>query len=258
MGLFDRRRRTVEPGRAASEERDTDADWQRLGDEEPFFGVFTHAQYLRENLNTESETEFFESGVRDVQGLLATLRHRFGPFEPRSALDFGCGVGRLTRALAQVTGDAVGIDISDGMLREARRRTPPNASFEKVRPDRLFDWLVSLIVFQHIPPKRGYVILADLLSALAPGGCVSLHFALWRDAEHQEAAGARFSIEESHVRFNPSKGVVEHPVGHVSMFDYDLSVIVALFVRAGINEVHFAHTDHGGYHGALLFGRRSS
>ena len=40
------------------------------------------------------------------------------------ALDFGCGAGRSTRFLKQIGFDAIGVDISEGMLEQARQKDP--------------------------------------------------------------------------------------------------------------------------------------
>ena len=76
----------------------------------------------------------------------------------RHALDFGCGVGRMTAALAEYYGDVVGIDISDEMVRLAGRLRPrANTRFIQVMElplpfaDQEFDCVYSTIVLQHIP-----------------------------------------------------------------------------------------------------------
>src|SRR4051794_40461244 len=98
-----------------SELRNTDKDWQLIGADEPYFGVLTNPKFRRENMSEEDRAEFYASGASGVSSMLARMRSLFGPFDPRSALDFGCGVGRLTRPLGEITGDAVGVDISSGM-----------------------------------------------------------------------------------------------------------------------------------------------
>ena len=42
-------------------------------------------------------------------------------FERRAALDYGCGVGRLTLPLAERCEHVYGVDVSPSMLREAAR-----------------------------------------------------------------------------------------------------------------------------------------
>ncbi len=63
--------------------------------------------------------------------LLATIRS-WVPIERRAVLDFGCGIGRVTIALAPEVASVVGLDLSSEMLAQARRRAAavPNVRFE--------------------------------------------------------------------------------------------------------------------------------
>jgi ubiquinone/menaquinone biosynthesis C-methylase UbiE len=44
------------------------------------------------------------------------------PVHGRTVLDFGCGIGRVARELAARGAEVIGLDVSDGMIAEARRR----------------------------------------------------------------------------------------------------------------------------------------
>ncbi len=51
------------------------------------------------------------------------------PRAGESALDVGCGFGETTAALARVTGNALGVDVSEPFLRIARKEAVPGARF---------------------------------------------------------------------------------------------------------------------------------
>jgi SAM-dependent methyltransferase len=252
MRLFRRR-----PAPKSIPPRDTDMDWGQIGEQEPYFGVLTHERFLKTNMTDDDKAEFFQSGSVDIEQYVQTLRTLFGEFSPKSALDFGCGVGRLTRALADATGDAIGVDVSEGMLREARQHSRPGLEFSSALPMKMkaFDWLVSIIVFQHIAPDRGYSILRDLLDRLAPRGCVTLHFTFFRDERFSETAGVRLAPgHDLSIRSNPA-ALENLAPGAMAMFDYDLSIVVALLFQAGVEKLYLDHADHGGFHGAIIYGR---
>lgn len=238
--------------------RDTDADWRKLGAEEPFFGVLAEPRFLRANLTPTVLAEFYASGDAAIDRQLRLMNKRTGPFAPRSALDFGCGVGRLTAALARVTGDALGVDISPGMLAEAGKLDRFGLRFASELPGGSFDWLVSIIVFQHIPPERGYALLRTLLARLAPGGGVTLQFAVFRDADRAEVAGGRLALGERIALLDTRDALGALPEGEMVMFDYDLSIVFALLVEAGVRDLTLMPTNHGGFHGAMILGRRPS
>ena len=88
------------------DERDTDRDWTWIADSLPYFGVLSNDKFI--NPTPDSLAEFFATGDRDVEQTLGMIRRRFGDFTPRSALDFGCGVGRLLIPMAKRTGRAAG------------------------------------------------------------------------------------------------------------------------------------------------------
>jgi predicted O-methyltransferase YrrM len=103
--------------------------------------------------------------------------------------------------MAEVAREVIGIEIAESM----RKLLAENLQESGVGNVRVFptvnealgdpavrreaiDWVNSYIVFQHIPPERGLRILWGLLSVLAPGGWVSLHFNVFRDGRHWTGA----------------------------------------------------------------------
>jgi SAM-dependent methyltransferase len=221
--------------------RDTDADWREIGATEPFWGVFTCPEYQRANLNETSLAAFYAAGRDDMLYTTATLREfSIGAFSPARALDFGCGVGRLTEAMCAHADQVTGYDISPGMLEEAKRRSAGKAHYVGALPDGPFDWINSWIVFQHIPPARGLELVAELMARLAAGGFISLQFTIYRDPIHDTEAPP------------------DRPVGAVTMFDYDLSEVLRVLHAGGIERMLLDHRDQGGVHAVTIFGRREA
>jgi trans-aconitate methyltransferase len=96
-----------------------------------------------------------------------------------TALDFGCGVGRVLVPMAARYASVVGVDVAESMLSEARRHLPqPSADLraydgsdvDACLGDLRFDVLHTTRTVQHIPPADGLRILRSLLSRLNPGG----------------------------------------------------------------------------------------
>lgn len=101
--------------------------------------------------------------------MLARLDGRW--FE--SALDVGCGEGRFCRILKNRAGSVIGIDPTQPLLDEARRRDPDGlylrgrAEQLPVPPDR-FDLVVSYLTLIDIPDFR--TAIAEMARVLRPGG----------------------------------------------------------------------------------------
>lgn len=239
--------------------RDTDRDWEVIGTQQPFFGVLANEQFLLQNLTETGKDEFYESGRRDIAKVVDALsRVNGGRFAPRTALDFGCGVGRLTFAMTKYARTVIGVDVAAPMLdvatREATARRVKHVELRADLPSEPVDWVNSLIVFQHIPPARGYAILERLLALLAPGGLLSVQLVFYRDERHT----AELVRDLADYRFDGSTlevlSIKPTDAGYMTMYDYDLNVVMRLLFRAGIDPVTAQHTDHGGCHGAWLFG----
>src|ERR1700719_4895750 len=163
----------------------TDIAWEEWGRRDPYFGVITDPKFRSAGLNENAKREFFESGESHVHGVLATIRKHIDPgFAPRTALDFGCGVGRLLMPFAKISQEVVGLDVSPSMLREAQRNCDEQG-LQNVRlfrsDDALstltgpFDLIHSCIVFQHIPVERGRALFEKLLQHLRSGGVGAIH-----------------------------------------------------------------------------------
>ena len=236
--------------------RNTDLDWTNIGDTEPFYGVLANPMFLKENLSPENLKAFWRAGRLDVNYFLLLVRQHFGEFTPKTALDFGCGVGRLTRGIAKHVDQVTGVDISPGMLRHARRGAPRNAHFVRAIPDEPVDWIVSHIVFQHIPPPRGYALFRQLLDRLAPGGAFVIQFTLYKDETFLEKSIGPVTRANWDGETLRTYDQAPHPAGTMLMYDYDLTHLTCIIHDAGINAAHMVHTNHGGCHGVILCGRK--
>lgn len=124
---------------------------------------------------------FFVTGRREISLLLYQLR-RLGHLPSTTrALDFGCGVGRLTQALALTFDEVVGVDVSPTMLRLGDRLNAAGRRVRYVLNDSLsldqfasgvFDFVYSDLVLQHLPPSAALTYITEFLRVLAPGGVV--------------------------------------------------------------------------------------
>lgn len=137
---------------------------------------------------------FMQSGEREIAllfhrmtGLGLTVGHG-------AALDFGCGVGRLTQALARRFERVFGVDVSDGMVDLATRLNRYEGRvryFANTAPDlRHFekssvDFIYSNIVLQHMDPALARETLVDFLRLLRPGGLLVFQLPSHKEKPHE-------------------------------------------------------------------------
>ena len=155
-------------------------DWEQLAEVDPLWAVLTRADKRGGRWTND---EFLATGEREVVEVMQVAAELGAPAQHRRALDFGCGPGRLTRALAGRFETVVGVDISDGMVAAARALNGDvdscefrvNASSDlRQFDDGEFDLVYSSLVLQHLPDRelvRGYV--AEFLRVVAPNGLVA-------------------------------------------------------------------------------------
>jgi SAM-dependent methyltransferase len=122
---------------------------------------------------------FLETGRREISLLFYQLRALGLAVERRAALDFGCGVGRLSQPLALHFERVVGVDVSAEMIRLANaiNQHPDRVRYVcnvrddlEIFPAGDFSFIYSNVVLQHIVPDRSLLYLGELLRVLAPGG----------------------------------------------------------------------------------------
>jgi SAM-dependent methyltransferase len=123
--------------------------------------------------------EFFSSGVKEIGLLLGQLEERHIDVTRGRCLDFGCGAGRLSQALAGEFEHVDGVDISETMIELARasNRHGDRCTFHvNTEPDLglfddgTFDFAFTMIVLQHNTPDVAEGYIRELVRILAPGG----------------------------------------------------------------------------------------
>lgn len=231
-------------------------DWERIAASEAFFGVLTDARYRSTELNTARIAEFYATGETDVAWIMGIFQRVFG-VAPNggAALDVGCGVGRLARAMRIHAEDVTGFDVSNAMLERARQHAGDGVRYVAELPAGPFDWVNSLVVFQHIEPREGLPLLRQVLASLRPGGFASIQVTAWRDP-HLTPTFSRKWKRRAHLAL--ARTGLRAPENLIQMHDYNLSEVIRAFVEAGVATQRLVHTDHGGHHGVWVFGRKTA
>jgi SAM-dependent methyltransferase len=154
--------------------------WQFLGETDPYWSVLTSPEF-RGTPSSSDIDRFFSSGKAAVEGLQKALdRCGLSLKGRRTCVEYGCGLGRITRSLAPHFERTVGVDISAAHLALARKLAEqagiagiewlqlPTIDSLELLPEA--DLIYSVIVLQHNPPPVIERILTRFARILRPGG----------------------------------------------------------------------------------------
>ncbi len=237
----------------------TDRDWEQWGATDPFYGVLTDNRFRRASLDDHRE-DFFKSGDVLVDSILDRLEHSFGPIPRQRALDFGCGVGRLTQALGRHFNEVVGLDISKSMLSHAAAK--PNIRYYLSDDDLTaatgkFSFVLTYIVLQHVDPSRGLLLIDKLLDRVEAGGGAMIHISTGIKATLRGRLAGYVSSHLPGARglMNRLRG---RPLGdpEMRMGDYPLDLVLRSFRKRDFGDVVAFTEDHGGILTVGFIGRR--
>ena len=153
--------------------------WDAFGRQDPMWAILTDPARKGGRWTPE---EFFATGVEEIAGLMVEAASLGVPRHRRRALDFGCGLGRLTQALAAHADTVLGLDVAPSMVEQARVFNQHGARVEyrvQAGPplqgiaDRSIDLVYTGRVLQHIAPEYAERYIHELARVLAPGGFLS-------------------------------------------------------------------------------------
>jgi SAM-dependent methyltransferase len=152
--------------------------WDRLGRRDPLWAVLTDDEKRGGKWDQDG---FFRSGEEEVAFVLEHLANLGLRIPLDRALDFGCGVGRLTRALSRRFQRCDGVDIAPSMIERARALNGDAAGcvFHVLGDDGLaafgdgaFSMVYSSLVLQHVPRAAAERYVREFFRLVAAEGAV--------------------------------------------------------------------------------------
>ncbi len=153
--MMDSKKASTDPDKSDTLSR-MERDWDARAREAPEYYIATGRRQWRMD-------DFFQGGESNVNNEIladADLIRQGRRLSQMRVLEIGCGVGRMTRAMAAYFGEVHAVDISAEMIALAKKNLSDlqnvflykNSGMDLSEfPDRGFDFAFSFIVFQHIP-----------------------------------------------------------------------------------------------------------
>lgn len=243
----------------------TDRDWNEWGARDAYYGVLGVPQFHATSIDQHRDA-FFATGEVAVQRILDDMRHGFGQGLHARALDFGCGVGRLTLPLSRRFEHVTAVDVASTMRTtaadNARIAGRGNITFHEstvpllYAPER-FDFILSCIVLQHIPVADGMKILDNLLRLLAPKGRFWIEFSVARFESlfSRTAYWMCNNVAPARYLSNLRHGI-RWDMPSVQMNEYSLPAVLGLCISHGLHDLRVQTEYHGRVLTVALSGRQ--
>lgn len=193
--------------------------------------MWNPSQY--ERFRDERKRPFFE--------LLA----RVDAAAPAQVVDLGCGTGDLTLALAErwPSAQVVGVDSSEEMIAEARRRPTLDrvrfelADLEDWTPSTPVDVMISNAALHWLPDHA--TLLRRLVPLIAPGGVIAFQIPANFDAPSHR----RIDQVRAHPRFSAALDKVRR--GQAGRLDFYEAHLAGLGFIVDAWETTYLHVLHG-------------
>lgn len=176
-------------------------NWESLAVIDPYWAILVED----EKINNKWEVEkFYNTGKIQISKILSFLHDKGIVFQENSALDYGCGAGRLTEALGNLFTEVYGVDFSHNMINLANRHnSSPNIKYRvsngsdlRLFQDGKFDFILSLITLQHSPDKIQYGLIREMMRTCSLNGIIIFSAVTHLSLKH--------SIRNIIAKFSPS------------------------------------------------------
>jgi SAM-dependent methyltransferase len=177
-------------------EAESERFWNQKARENALYYVDNRVDY-----NAPDADAFWRGGDEVLDVLLASAGLALRPDE--EVADIGCGVGRISRALARRVRRVYGIDVASEMLALAAEHNRDVDNIEwlhgdgrtlRVLADGSVDGCVSHVVFQHLPdPEMTLSYVREMGRVLRPGGWALFQVSM-DPAVHRRKLGPRARV----------------------------------------------------------------
>lgn len=166
---------SIEEGEKDMNIKDLQKNWDKLGKRDPFRAILTRPEKKGNKWDTD---EFFATGKREIDLVMKHIKSLGLDIPRRKALDFGCGVGRLTKPLADYFDEVYGVDIAPSMIELANKYNQCDkckyylneANDLKLFSDYSFDFIYTSFTLQHMEPQYSKNYMKEFLRILVPDG----------------------------------------------------------------------------------------
>jgi len=154
------------------------SNWNTLAELDPLWTVLSDPA---KKLGKWDPAQFFGTGDREADRVLSMCESHAINIHYGKLLDFGCGVGRMTRAFSGFFASCVGVDVSEKMIDLARKFNSDRTNCEFIASnsaplpfaDCSFDFVFTVLVLQHLSSEKTILAyIKDFIRIASKNGIV--------------------------------------------------------------------------------------
>lgn len=234
-------------------------NWEGLAQADALWSICSDPRKRGRKWNPD---ELFRTGETEVERVFDYLQSLGVSLDLNApALDFGCGIGRLTRALAQRFLECWGVDIAPTMIRLAQEFNTDSARCKfwlndsetlTKFPDGYFGFIYSSIVFQHIPKKHVARYLLEFERIMRFGGVLVFQIADANKTAMLRRARNRLGFRRKWKRLVGRKDVDSFEMGMHPISEKEVRSLLRS-TRLRIMDVQLTNSTDGSFDGDLRF-----
>lgn len=153
-------------------------NWEGLAQNDALWSILTDKKLKGEKWD---KSQFFDSGKKEVDNIMKYLKQEgVQPVDTELAMDFGCGAGRVSRALSSYFEKVIGVDASPTMITLAAEENKEFVQKIKFKlnqkedlsqfADSSFSMTFTVITLQHIPSAQSVGFISEFIRLIKPGG----------------------------------------------------------------------------------------
>lgn len=164
-------------------------NWNKLSDVDQYWSILVDPDKIDNKWNLNG---FYITGKTQISNLLTFLSNYGVKIHFASALDYDCGVGRLSEALSESFTYFTGVVFSRIMINLAKSHSKfTNLIYEKVNGKDLsnfqakaFDFIIPLINLRHSPSNVQYNLVKEMVKLLKDDGVMVISFVTHWDLQN--------------------------------------------------------------------------
>ncbi len=155
------------------------SNWNVLAELDPLWTILSEPG---KKFGKWNPAEFFSTGEREAHRVLEMCKSHGIDVTFDRLLDFGCGVGRMTRGFSHAFQSCTGLDVSEKMISLAKAHNADRANCTFIASDAAklpfesgtFDFVFTVLVLQHLPTKKAILeYVAEFIRVVKDGGVIS-------------------------------------------------------------------------------------